>query len=185
MKLFKFNYNKYIRKILFIRKNYLKKIFVPTLTQVVLNTSSKSVVNNKRNILPIKVAMNLITGERPINTYAKNSIANFNLKENMLLGCKVNLQQEIMLNFLYKLKTIIITNLKDIKTFLNKSLDGRGNYNFGIPDYTIFPEINFLFELFDTTIGMNTIVVNSTNIDLDGKLLFSAYELPLNNMMYK
>ena len=143
---------------------------VPRISKIVVNIGvGKAAVDKKL----IKCALNeltLMTGQKAIATIAKNSISNFKLREGQEIGCKVTLRNKKMYDFLDKLIKIVIPRVRDFRGYSNKSFDSQGNYNFGISEQIVFPEINF--DDIKNIQGLNiTIVINSNNIDYNYNLL--------------
>lgn len=145
-----------------------------------VHMSHKEVISNKKFLGFLLLAMKLITGLSPKGTFAKQSIATFKLKKDMNLGCKSVLNKDFALDFIYKLKSSLLPNRGDLIESIKKNFNVHENYDSGLRDITIFPELNHSFEYFDKNIGMNYGYFQSfknTHVDLN-KYVLSSLELP-------
>lgn len=120
--------------------------------------------------------MTLITGQKPIITKAKKSIANFKLREGMPIGCKVTLRGQKMYEFLDKLVNIALPRVRDFQGVSKKSFDGRGNYTLGVKEQLIFPEINY--DKVNRVRGMDIVIVTTAKSDLEGLELLGQLGMP-------
>jgi large subunit ribosomal protein L5 len=121
--------------------------------------------------------MQKIAGQKPVVTMSKKSIAGFKIREGYPVGCKVTLRKERMYEFLDRLVSVAIPRIRDFRGISGKSFDGRGNYNMGVKEQIIFPEIEY--EKIDALRGMNITITTSAKTDEEAKALLLAFKLPL------
>jgi large subunit ribosomal protein L5 len=121
--------------------------------------------------------MQKIAGQKPVVTLAKKSIAGFKIRDGYPVGCKVTLRKERMYEFLDRLISVAIPRIRDFRGISGKSFDGRGNYNMGVKEQIIFPEIEY--EKVDALRGMNITITTSAKTDEEAKALLLAFKLPL------
>jgi len=150
---------------------------VPKLSKVVLNMSVGEAIVNPKALDAAAGELSAITGQKPIITKAKKSIAAFKLREGMNIGAKVTLRGERMYVFLDKLFTIVLPRVRDFRGLPRKAFDGRGNYNLGIREQLIFPEINY--DKIDRTRGMDITIVTTAKNDEEATELLTQLGLPL------
>ena len=150
---------------------------IPKLEKVVINMSvSDAIANNK--ILDVAVSeLQAISGQKPVVTKAKKSIAAFKLREGMSIGAKVTLRGERMYTFLDKLFNIVLPRIRDFRGLPRKSFDGRGNYNMGLRDQLVFPEINF--DKVEKARGMDIVIVTTAKTDEEATVFLESMGLPL------
>lgn len=154
---------------------YKNVMQVPKLEKIVLNIGvgdreSNKAVENAANDLAI------ITGQRPVITKAKKSIANFRLREGMEVGCKVTLRGERMYEFLDRFISVAIPRVRDFRGLSANSFDGRGNYALGMREQLIFPEIDY--DKIDKIRGMDIVIVTSANTDEEARELLTQFGMP-------
>jgi large subunit ribosomal protein L5 len=123
--------------------------------------------------------MQKIAGQKPVVTKSKKSIAGFKIRENYPVGCKVTLRKARMYEFLDRLVTVAIPRIRDFRGISGKSFDGRGNYNMGIKEQIIFPEIEY--DKIDALRGMNITITTSAKTDEEARALLQAFKFPLKN----
>jgi large subunit ribosomal protein L5 len=123
--------------------------------------------------------MQKIAGQKPVVTKSKKSIAGFKIRENYPVGCKVTLRKERMYEFLDRLVTVAIPRIRDFRGISGKAFDGRGNYNMGIKEQIIFPEIEY--DKIDALRGMNITITTSAKTDDEARALLLAFKFPLKN----
>ncbi|WP_410521449.1 50S ribosomal protein L5 [Candidatus Tisiphia endosymbiont of Parasteatoda lunata] len=158
---------------------YKNKHQMPKVVKIVVNmgvgqtVADSKVINNALNDLT------LISGQKPLVTEAKKSIATFKLREGMKVGCKVTLRKDRMYDFLERLVIVALPRIKEFRGFSSKSFDGRGNFTFGIKEQIVFPEINY--DKIDVIRGMDITIVTSAMNNEEGKLLLSGFNLPFYN----
>lgn len=155
---------------------YKSTMQIPKLEKIVINIGMSDA---KENPKVIDAAMNdlaLITGQKPIITKARKSVANFKLREGMNIGCKVTLRSEKMYEFLDRLFSIALPRVRDFKGINPNSFDGRGNYSLGIKEQLIFPEIDY--DKIDKIRGMDIIMVTTAKTDEEARELLSLMGAP-------
>jgi large subunit ribosomal protein L5 len=123
--------------------------------------------------------MQKIAGQKPVVTKSKKSIAGFKIRENYPVGCKVTLRKARMYEFLDRLITIAIPRIRDFRGISGKSFDGRGNYNMGVREQIIFPEIEY--DKVDALRGMNITITTTAKTDEEARALLSAFSFPFRN----
>jgi large subunit ribosomal protein L5 len=133
-------------------------------------------VSNSKNLDKAVEELALISGQKPIITKAKKSIAGFRLREGMPIGCKVTLRGERMYEFLDKLVSVSLPRVRDFHGISNKSFDGRGNYTLGVKEQLIFPEVDY--DLVDKVRGMDIVIVTTANTDEEGRELLTQLGMP-------
>ncbi len=143
------------------KETYLKLMQTPQnkFIKLVLNTTSKSVVRDKKFLIPMLAALELISGRRPKRTYAKKSVASFQVRKRQCIGCKVTLRGNKMYHFLEKCRITILPRLRDFQRFGRP--EGAQSLNFGIDNILIFPELENHFELFEQVKGINISIVQT------------------------
>ena len=153
-----------------MQKLNIKNIYcVPRIEKIVLSSSSKDLITNKKLIDDLENQLAIIAAQKPKITYAKKSIANFKLRENSPIGVKVTLRRDNMNEFYYKLINIICPRIRDFQGFSEKGFDSQGNYNLGIKEQIFFPEIDY--DKIKKTWGVNISIITSA------KNKKGAYEL--------
>jgi len=170
-------YDTEVRKSMTEKFGYKNPMQVPKLLKVVINMSVTEAITNSK-ILDVAVnEMQVISGQKPIIVKAKKSIAAFKLREGMNVGCKVTLRGERMYIFLDKLFNIVLPRIRDFRGLSRKSFDGRGNYNMGLKEQLVFPEINF--DKVDKARGMDIVIVTSAKTDEEATAFLESMGLPL------
>jgi large subunit ribosomal protein L5 len=149
------------------------------LDKISFNIGFKGAINDTKNLIPVLTAMELITVQKPTVTRAKEPISNFNLKKNIPIGCKSTLQGDLMFEFIYKFKSIILPSIKDLNFLLNPNFDNRGNYALGILNLLIFSEIDIRHKDYEFISGMDLVFLTSAKKDIEAKVLLSLFQLPL------
>jgi large subunit ribosomal protein L5 len=170
-------YEKEIRKAMQDRFGYKNPMQIPRLEKVVVNMSVSDAIQNAKALDAAVADLQTITGQKPIQTTAKKSISAFKLREGMKIGAKVTLRGERMYVFLDKLFNIVLPRIRDFRGLPRKSFDGRGNYNLGLREQLVFPEINF--DKVDKTRGMDIVIVTSAKTDEEATEFLTAMGLPL------
>ena len=149
---------------------------VPKLIKITLNMGLGSSTSDKKVLESAQRELTDITGQKAVLTYAKKSIANFKLREGMPIGCKVTLRKEKMYDFFERLVDLAIPREKDFRGLSEKSFDGRGNYNMGVKEQIIFPEIDY--DKVDKLRGMDIAITTSATKDSDAKELLKCFNFP-------
>ena len=156
--------------------NYKSVMQVPRLEKIVINIGLGDVKDNPKSLDNAIAELTMITGQKPIITKARKSIAAFKLREGVNVGCKVTLRAGKMYDFAYKLFNVALPRVRDFRGLSPKSFDGRGNYSLGIKEQLIFPEIEY--DKIDKTRGMDIIVVTSAKTDEEAKELLTLLGMP-------
>jgi len=155
---------------------YKNPMQAPKLVKVVLNMGMGEAITNAKSLDHAAEEMAKITGQRPVITRAKKSIATFKLREGMPIGCTVTLRRERMYEFLDRFISAALPRIRDFKGISPKSFDGRGNYSLGIKEQVIFPEIEI--DKVDAIHGMDIVIVTTAKTDEEGRALLSHLGMP-------
>ena len=155
---------------------YKSVMQIPTIDKIVINMGIGDAVSNSKVLDEAVAELALITGQKPVITRAKKSIAGFRLREGMPIGCKVTLRGERMYDFLDKLVSVSLPRVRDFRGVSKKSFDGRGNYTLGVKEQLIFPEIDF--DKVNKVRGMDIVVVTTTNTDEEARELLTQLGMP-------
>ena len=158
------------------RFQYKNVMEVPKLHKIVVNMGVGEAKDNPKALENAVNELALVTGQKPVITKAKKSIANFKLREGMNIGCKVTLRGEKMYNFLDKLISISLPRVRDFRGVSPSAFDGRGNYTLGVKEQLIFPEIHY--DMIDSIRGMDIVVVTSAKTDEEAKELLAQMGMP-------
>jgi large subunit ribosomal protein L5 len=150
---------------------------VPEITKITLNMGVGEAVADKKVIQNAVADLEKISGQKPIITISKKSIAGFKIRDDMPIGCKVTLRNERMYDFLQRLISIAIPRIRDFRGLSDKSFDGRGNYSLGVTEQIIFPEIDY--DKIDTLRGMDIAITTSAKNDEEGRALLKAFNFPI------
>jgi large subunit ribosomal protein L5 len=155
---------------------YKNRLQVPKLDKIVINMGVGEATQDKKRVEAAAAEMQAISGQRPVITKAKKSIAQFKLREGMPIGAKVTLRRDRMFEFLDRLVTIALPRVRDFRGLNPKSFDGRGNYAMGLKEQIIFPEINY--DQIDKVRGMDVIVTTTANSDEEARELLRLFNFP-------
>ena len=158
------------------RFGYKNVMQVPKLTKIVLNMGLGEAITNAKILDSASDEINRISGQKPVITKARRSIANFKLREGMPIGCTVTLRREKMWEFLDRLVSFALPRVRDFKGVSKKGFDGRGNYSLGIREQIIFPEIDY--DKIDKIKGLNATFVTSAGTDEEGFELLKMLGVP-------
>jgi len=158
---------------------YKNKLQVPKLEKIVINMGLGEAKNDPKVLDHAIYDLMCITGQRPVVTKAKKSIAGFKLRKGMSIGCKVTLRGDRMYEFLDRLINIALPRVRDFRGLSSKSFDGRGNYTLGLKEQIIFPEIDY--DKIDKVRGMNVTIVTTAKTDEEGKELLSLFGFPFRD----
>lgn len=159
--------------------SYSNVMMVPRLSKIVLNTSIKDAIQNSKLIDAAAKELTLIAGQKAVVTRARKSIANFKLREGMPIGAKVTLRGRQMWEFFDRLTSVAMPRIRDFRGLNPNGFDGRGNYNMGILEQIIFPEINY--DDIKRINGMNITFVTTANTDDEAYALLKALGMPLQD----
>ena len=155
---------------------YKSVMQIPTIDKIVINMGIGDAVSNSKVLDEAVAELALITGQKPVITRAKKSIAGFRLREGMPIGCKVTLRGERMYDFLDKLVSVSLPRVRDFRGVSKKSFDGRGNYTLGVKEQLIFTEIEF--DKVNKVRGMDIVVVTTANTDEEARELLTQLGMP-------
>ena len=158
---------------------YKSVMQIPTIDKIVINMGIGDAVSNSKVLDEAVAELALITGQKPVITRAKKSIAGFRLREGMPIGCKVTLRGESMYDFLDKLVSVSLPRVRDFRGVSKKSFDGRGNYTLGVKEQLIFPEIDF--DKVNKVRGMDIVVVTTANTDEEARELLTQLGMPFQD----
>lgn len=161
------------------RFNYQNRMEVPKLEKIVVNMGLGEAIQNIKILDSAAQELSNITGQKPVITKAKKSIAQFKLRTGMPIGCMVTLRKERMYEFFNRLVNVALPRVRDFKGLSGKSFDGRGNYALGIREQLIFPEIHY--DKIDKVKGMNIVIVTTAKTDEEGKELLRLLGMPFRN----
>ncbi len=169
-------YKNSIRQLLIEKFNYTSIMQAPEVHKIVVNMGVGDAVTNTKVLDDAVNELTLLTGQKPIITYAKKSISVYKLREGMAIGCKVTLRGERMYEFLDKLVSIALPRVRDFQGVSNKAFDGRGNYTLGVREQLIFPEINY--DKVNKVRGMDIVIVTTAQTDLEAFELLTQLGMP-------
>lgn len=155
---------------------YSSVMQVPKVEKIVINMGVGDAVSNAKNLEKAVDELTLISGQKPIVTHAKKSIAGFRLREGMPIGTKVTLRGDRMYDFLDKLVTVSLPRVRDFQGISTKAFDGRGNYTLGVKEQLIFPEINY--DNVDRVRGMDIVIVTTAQTDEESRALLQELGMP-------
>jgi len=172
-------YKKEIAPALMKELGFTNPMQVPTLKKVVVNVTTKEAVQNPKVLDSALAELTTITGQKPVITRARKSIATYKLRENMPIGVMVTLRGERMWHFVSKLVNIALPRVRDFKGVSGKAFDGRGNYALGITEQIIFPEIDY--DKMERVMGMNIVICTTAKSDAEGKALLKSLGMPFRN----
>ena len=158
------------------RFGYKNRMEVPRLDKIVINMGVGEATQDKKKVETAAAEMQAISGQKPVITKAKKSIAQFKLREGMPIGCKVTLRRERMYEFLDRLVTVALPRVRDFRGLNPKSFDGRGNYALGLKEQIVFPEINY--DQIDKVRGMDVIVTTTAKTDEEARELLRLFNFP-------
>ncbi|MGC2857077.1 50S ribosomal protein L5 [Novispirillum sp. DQ9] len=169
-------YDNQIRKALQEKFGYANILEVPRLEKIVINMGVGEAAQDKKKIEGAVTDLTAISGQKPVVTRAKKSIAGFKLREDMVVGTKVTLRRDRMYEFLDRLVTIALPRVRDFRGVNGKAFDGRGNYNMGLKEQIVFPEINY--DQVDKVRGMDITICTTAKTDEEARALLEAFEMP-------
>ena len=169
-------YEETIRNAMLEQFKYENEMQIPRLDKIVLNMGVGEATGDSKKPSVAAADLALIAGQKPVITYARNSIAGFKVREKMPLGAKVTLRNERMYEFLDRLVTIALPRVRDFRGLNAKSFDGRGNFAMGIKEHIVFPEINY--DKVDQIWGMDIIVCTTAKTDDEARALLKGFNFP-------
>lgn len=175
----KTHYDDSIRAQLTEQFSYANPMQVPKLDKVVLNMGIGEATTDTKKVKAAYADMELIAGQKPVITRARNSIATFKVREDMPLGVKVTLRKANMYEFIDRLVTIALPRVRDFRGLNPKSFDGNGNYAMGLKEHIVFPEVDY--DKVDTIWGMDIIVCTTATSDDEARELLRAFNFPFSD----
>ncbi len=158
---------------------YKSVMQVPRIEKIVLNMGVGEAIGDKKLLENAAGDMTKLSGQKPVITKAKKAIAGFKIREGYPIGCMVTLRQARMYEFLDRLISIALPRVRDFRGVSGRSFDGRGNFNMGVKEQIIFPEIEY--DKIDTLRGMNITITTSAKTDAEAKALLAAFRFPFKN----
>ncbi|MBK9493820.1 MAG: 50S ribosomal protein L5 [Alphaproteobacteria bacterium ADurb.BinA280] len=161
------------------RFGYKNVMQVPRVTKITLNMGVGEAVGNKKILENAVADMAKISGQKPVTTKARVSVASFKIRDGWPIGCKVTLRRAHMYEFLDRLISISLPRVRDFRGVSGRSFDGRGNYNMGVKEQIIFPEIDF--DQIDAIRGMDISIATTAKSDEEAKALLEAFRFPFRN----
>jgi large subunit ribosomal protein L5 len=172
-------YETTVRPALMQEFGYKNPMQVPRLEKIVVNMGVGEAVQDSKKVEAAANDLTAITGQHPVITKAKRSIATFKLREGMPIGCKVTLRRERMYEFLDRVITVALPRVRDFRGVSGRSFDGRGNFAVGLKEQLVFPEIDY--DRVDATRGMDVVVVTTAKTDAEAKALLKGFDMPFAN----
>jgi large subunit ribosomal protein L5 len=173
------HYEKVVKPALREEFAYSNPMQVPKLEKIVVNMGVGEGSQDSKKIQAAVADMTAITGQKPVITKAKKSIAAFKLREGMQVGCKVTLRRRRMYEFLDRLVTIALPRQRDFHGLSGRSFDGRGNFALGLKEQLVFPEIDY--DKMDAVRGLNVVICTTAKNDAEAKALLAGFNLPFTN----
>lgn len=152
---------------------------VPRISKITINMGLGEAAADRKIVEHAVADLTMISGQKPVVTMSRKSVANFKLREGWPIGCKVTLRRGRMYEFLDRLISIAIPRIRDFRGFSPRSFDGRGNYSIGVKEQIIFPEIDY--DKIDTLRGMDITITTTARSDEEARALLSAFKFPLRN----
>jgi large subunit ribosomal protein L5 len=172
-------YETTVRPALMQEFGYKNPMQVPRLEKIVVNMGVGEAVQDSKKADAAATDLTAITGQHPVITRAKRSIATFKLRKDMPIGCKVTLRGQRMFEFLDRLITVALPRVRDFRGIPGKSFDGRGNFALGLKEQIVFPEIDY--DRVDAVRGMNVVVVTTARTDAEARALLKGFDMPFAN----
>ena len=169
-------YMKEVAPALMEKFGYKNVMEIPKLDKIVINMGIGDARENPKGLEKAVEEMEIISGQKPVITRARKSVANFKLREGMPIGAKVTLRKERMYDFLDRLVNVVLPRVRDFEGVPSNSFDGRGNYSVGLRDQLVFPEIDF--DKVEKLLGMSITMVSSAKTDEEGRALLKAFGMP-------
>ena len=169
-------YNSEIRDAMVKKFGYTNPMQIPKLEKIVVNMAVGEAKENEKLLESAAKDLAIITGQKPVYTKARKSIANFKIREGMAIGCKVTLRGDRMYEFLDRLVNLSLPRVRDFRGVNPNSFDGRGNYAMGIKEQLIFPEIDY--DKIDKVRGMDIVFTTTANTDEEARELLRLFNMP-------
>lgn len=175
----KTHYEKVVRDALMKKFGYQNVMQIPKLEKIVLNMGVGDAVNDRKKVDNAVSDLALIAGQKPVVTRARKAIATYKLREGMAIGTKVTLRGDRMYEFLDRFVTVALPRVRDFRGISGRAFDGRGNYNVGVKEQIIFPEIDY--DKIDALRGLNISITTTAKTDDECKALLAAFKFPFKN----
>ena len=172
-------YQTSVRAALMQEFGYKNLMQVPRLEKIVVNMGVGEAVQDSKKVEAAAAELTAITGQHPVITRAKRSIATFKLREGMPIGCKVTLRRQRMYEFLDRLITVALPRVRDFRGVSGKSFDGHGNFALGLKEQIVFPEVDY--DRVDAVRGMDVVITTTAQTDAEAKALLAAFAMPFAN----
>ena len=173
------HYDSVVKAALLEQFSYGNPMQVPKIEKIVVNMGVGEAVQDGKKVDSAVGDMTTITGQKPLVTYTRKAIANFKVRENMRIGCKVTLRRERMYEFLDRLINIALPRVRDFRGVPGDSFDGNGNYSMGLKEQLVFPEIDY--DKIDQVRGMDITIVTTARTDEEAKALLKGFDMPFVN----
>jgi large subunit ribosomal protein L5 len=173
------HYQNVVRAALMKEFNYKNPMEVPRLDKIVINMGVGEAAQDQKKLQAAASDMTAIAGQKPLITKSRKSIANFKLRENLAIGCKVTLRRERMYEFLDRLVSVALPRVRDFRGVSARSFDGRGNYALGLKEQIVFPEIDY--DKMDSVRGMDIVICTTAKTDAEAKALLKGFDMPFTN----
>ncbi len=158
---------------------YSNPMQVPKLVKITVNMGVGEAATNKKELENAVADLAKITGQKPVTTKARVSVASFKIRDGWPIGCKVTLRRNQMFEFLDRLVSVALPRVRDFRGVSGRSFDGRGNYNMGVKEQIIFPEIDF--DAVDAFGGLDIAITTTAKTDAEAKALLEAFKFPFRN----
>ena len=172
-------YRDNIRAVMQEKFNYTNEMQIPRLDKIVINMGVGEAVADSKKMQSALAALAAVSGQKPVATKARKSIAGFKLRDGMSIGAKVTLRADRMYEFLDRLVTIALPRVRDFRGLNGKSFDGNGNFAMGLKEHLVFPEINY--DQVDHSWGMDIIICTTARKNDEAKALLTEFKLPFRN----
>jgi large subunit ribosomal protein L5 len=173
------HYKNVVRPALVKEFNYTNPMQVPRLSKIVINMGVGEATQDQKKLQAAAADLTAIAGQKPLITKSRKSIANFKLRENLAIGCKVTLRRERMFEFLDRLISVALPRVRDFRGVSGRSFDGRGNYALGLKEQIVFPEIDY--DKTDSVRGMDIVICTTAKTDAEAKALLKGFDMPFTN----
>jgi len=170
------HYEKVVRPALIQEFSYKNQLEAPRIDKIVINMGVGEATADSKKINIAVQELTAISGQKPVVTKARKSIATFKLREGMNIGCKVTLRRQRMYEFLDRLITIALPRVRDFRGVSGKSFDGRGNYTLGLKEQLVFPEIDY--DKVEKVRGMDIVICTTAKTDAEAKALLKGFQMP-------
>jgi large subunit ribosomal protein L5 len=173
------HYRNVVRAALTKEFDYKNPMEVPRLDKIVINMGVGEAAQDQKKLQAAASDLTAIAGQKPLITKSRKSIANFKLRENLAIGCKVTLRRARMFEFLDRLISVALPRVRDFRGVSARSFDGRGNYALGLKEQIVFPEIDY--DKMDSVRGMDIVICTTAKTDAEAKALLKGFDMPFTN----